>query len=294
MRTRQLVQRSHATGHAHDYTHHTHSHADARTRKRENEKKNNSKETTRPRRVALSEDLLVHGRVRLVIPRVLRHVAGHGDGLGRRRRHLPRAERRRHGGWCEAGSVRQVMRVMRMRRVMRRQRRWLLVLGMVMVVTRGRALRSGRRFAGRLRGARGVWWPQRRRARGTRRVGRVRTLVLRLGGTHAARSGGRAAAPSTASSAASPSGAALLLSLEHLLVFGAPVLEPDLDLRLRESQGGGELGALWQGEVLGSLEPPVELLKLEARVDGAGLAHLLSLAVHPQRIFQLGLVVPRW
>lgn len=184
------------------------------------------------------------------------------------------------------------MRVMRVRRVMRWQRRRLLVLGMVMMVTRGRALRSGRRFAGGLRGARGVRRPQRRRARSTGRVRSVRTLVLGLRRAHAAWRGGRAAAPSTTSSATASS-AALLLGLEHFLVFGAPVLEPDLDLRLRESQGGGKFGALWQGEVLGPLEPPVELLKLEARVDGAGLAHLLSLAVHPQRVVKLGLVVPR-
>lgn len=65
------------------------------------------------------------------------------------------------------------------------------------------------------------------------------------------------------------------------------------DLRLRETEGCCELGALRECQVLRPLEPPVELLKLEARVDGARLAHLLSLAVHPQRFFQLRFICNR-
>lgn len=53
-------------------------------------------------------------------------------------------------------------------------------------------------------------------------------------------------------------------------------------LRLREAEAGGQFGAFGQRQVLGALKPPVELLELQGTVDGAGLAHFLALAVHPQ------------
>lgn len=53
-------------------------------------------------------------------------------------------------------------------------------------------------------------------------------------------------------------------------------------LCLSESQRSGEFGAFGQRQVLCPLESSVELLQLQARVDGPGLAHLLSLAVHPE------------
>lgn len=53
-------------------------------------------------------------------------------------------------------------------------------------------------------------------------------------------------------------------------------------LRLGESEAGREFGALGQRQVLGALKPPIELLELQGTVDGAGLAHFLALAVHPQ------------
>jgi len=48
---------------------------------------------------------------------------------------------------------------------------------------------------------------------------------------------------------------------------------------LREAQTRRQLRPLGQGQVLGALEAAVELLELQRAVDGAGLAHLLALAV---------------
>ena len=48
-------------------------------------------------------------------------------------------------------------------------------------------------------------------------------------------------------------------------------------LRLRESQGGGQLGSLGQGQILRPLEPFVELLQLEAAVNRPRFPHFLSL-----------------
>jgi len=69
----------------------------------------------------------------------------------------------------------------------------------------------------------------------------------------------------------------------------------DSYLRLRQSQGAGQLGPFRQGQVLRPLEPPLELLDLQRRVDGARLAHLLALAVDPRdlaildRLFHVGI-----
>lgn len=48
---------------------------------------------------------------------------------------------------------------------------------------------------------------------------------------------------------------------------------------MREAQTRRQLRSLRQGQVLGTLEAAVELLQLQRAVDGAGLAHLLALAV---------------
>lgn len=61
-------------------------------------------------------------------------------------------------------------------------------------------------------------------------------------------------------------------------------------LCLREAERGGQLGPLWQRQVLGALEATVQLLQLQTRVDGPRLAHLLALAIHPQLVVQLRLV----
>lgn len=50
-------------------------------------------------------------------------------------------------------------------------------------------------------------------------------------------------------------------------------------LRLRESQGGRELRPLGQSEVLSLLEPPVQSLQLQTRVNRPGFADLFPLAI---------------
>ena len=57
--------------------------------------------------------------------------------------------------------------------------------------------------------------------------------------------------------------------------FGSPYLS------LCNAQRGRQLGPLGQGQVLRALEPPLQLLYLQRRVDGARLADLLALAVDP-------------
>ncbi len=52
-------------------------------------------------------------------------------------------------------------------------------------------------------------------------------------------------------------------------------------LSLGEPQGGRQLRSFGQGQVLRALEPPLQLLDLQRRVDGARLPHLLALAVDP-------------
>ena len=52
-------------------------------------------------------------------------------------------------------------------------------------------------------------------------------------------------------------------------------------LSLCDTEAGGELCPLGEGEVLGALEAALQLLDLEAGVDGAGLADFLALAVDP-------------
>ena len=52
-------------------------------------------------------------------------------------------------------------------------------------------------------------------------------------------------------------------------------------LRLREAEGGRELRPLRQGEVLRPLEPALQLLNLQRRVDRPRLPHLLPFAVDP-------------
>lgn len=156
---------------------------------------------------------MVHGRVRLVIPRVLRHVARHGN-LGRG--HVPRVQRRRHGGRRQAGARGQVVRVMV---------RVVLVLLLRMVV--GRTLGSRRWFARRLGRPGGVGRSQGRRTRGARSgVRRVGSLARGLGGPNAAR--GRRGATASAAPAT------LLLGLEHFLVLGASILKPYFHLRVRK------------------------------------------------------------
>ena len=65
-----------------------------------------------------------------------------------------------------------------------------------------------------------------------------------------------------------------LTSLGLLLVLGPPVLEPDLHLGLAQAQGRGQLGSLRQCEVLGPLEPQLQLLDLGTRVDRPGVSDL--------------------
>lgn len=58
------------------------------------------------------------------------------------------------------------------------------------------------------------------------------------------------------------------VGLLDAFVFGAPVLEPDLDLRLGEAEHGGQLGAPMPAYVLGGLEldfQPQRLLLTERR-----------------------------
>ena len=62
-----------------------------------------------------------------------------------------------------------------------------------------------------------------------------------------------------------------------LLQLGALVLEPDLHLRLRQAQTGGQGGPIWQVEVLRLAKLAVQTAQLFARVDGARLARLLAL-----------------
>jgi hypothetical protein len=52
-------------------------------------------------------------------------------------------------------------------------------------------------------------------------------------------------------------------------------------LRLRESQVGAELCPLREGQVLAALEPALQLLYLQAGVNGARLPHFLPLRVDP-------------
>lgn len=51
-------------------------------------------------------------------------------------------------------------------------------------------------------------------------------------------------------------------------------------LCLRETQRGGQLGSLGQRQVLRVLEATLQGGKLEARIDGPWLPHLLGLPVH--------------
>lgn len=55
-------------------------------------------------------------------------------------------------------------------------------------------------------------------------------------------------------------------------------------LSLRQPQRAGQLGPLRQRQVLRPLEPALQLLDLERRVDGPRLAHLLALAVDPSQL----------
>ena len=48
------------------------------------------------------------------------------------------------------------------------------------------------------------------------------------------------------------------------------------DLRLSESQRGGQLRSFRQRQVLSTLESPVELLQLKTRVDRPRFAHFLA------------------
>lgn len=64
--------------------------------------------------------------------------------------------------------------------------------------------------------------------------------------------------------------------LQELLVFGAFVLKPDLYLGLGEAELRRQLGPLGQRQVLRVLEALVQVLQLQARVDGPGLAQLLG------------------
>lgn len=60
------------------------------------------------------------------------------------------------------------------------------------------------------------------------------------------------------------------------------LLAPQPHLCLSETQLCSELSPLWQCQVLGWLESPLQDCQLIARVDGPGLAHLLGLAIdHP-------------
>lgn len=53
-------------------------------------------------------------------------------------------------------------------------------------------------------------------------------------------------------------------------------------LCLRETELGSQLSPLWQSQVLGRLESPLEDCELVAGVDGPGFAHLLGLPIdHP-------------
>ena len=52
-------------------------------------------------------------------------------------------------------------------------------------------------------------------------------------------------------------------------------------LRLREAEGGRQLRPLREGQVLRPLEPALQLLDLQRRVDGPRLPHLLAFAVDP-------------
>ena len=63
----------------------------------------------------------------------------------------------------------------------------------------------------------------------------------------------------------------LQLCFVHALGFGSAVLEPDFDLRLRETERGGELGALRDGQVLLLTELPLQREQLRRRERGAGL-----------------------
>ena len=83
--------------------------------------------------------------------------------------------------------------------------------------------------------------------------------VLRAGGTGWGLQGG---------------GGTSLASLGLLLVLGPPVLEPDLHLGLAQAQGRGQLSSLRQCEVLGPLEPRLQLLDLGTRVDRPGVSDL--------------------
>lgn len=53
-------------------------------------------------------------------------------------------------------------------------------------------------------------------------------------------------------------------------------------MRLRQPEAGRQFRPLREREVLRSLKSSVELLQLQGTVDGAGFAHFLALAVHPQ------------
>ena len=61
----------------------------------------------------------------------------------------------------------------------------------------------------------------------------------------------------------------------------SPIVERVSYLRLSEAEGGRQLRPLRQGQVLRPLEPALQLLDLQRRVDGPRLPHLLAFAVDP-------------
>lgn len=64
----------------------------------------------------------------------------------------------------------------------------------------------------------------------------------------------------------------LHLGLLEPLGFSSPVLEPDLDLGLRQRQGGGELGSFGNGQVLLLTKLPLQGKELRGGEGSAGLA----------------------
>jgi len=70
-----------------------------------------------------------------------------------------------------------------------------------------------------------------------------------------------------------------LPSLHQLLVLRPPVLEPDLHLSLGDAKACGQLCSLWQREILGPLEPSLQLLDLQRGVYRAWLPDLLPLSI---------------
>lgn len=81
-------------------------------------------------------------------------------------------------------------------------------------------------------------------------------------------------------------GASLLVLLLHALVLGAPVLEPDFHLRLREVQRLGECLPLRAHHILIALECVLQLQQLRRREGGANalwLAEWLQQEVYKER-----------